>query len=80
MIYNFYEFWIMNFQVFLLVGAVASHKFVIGFCLGLELAGANSTFLRLILAIFVFSVGSAIGIGIGMLTFKVSKKYILIFI
>lgn len=64
------------FQVFLLVGAVASHKFVIGFCLGLELAGANNTFLRLILAIFVFSAGSAVGIGIGMLTFKVSKKNI----
>lgn len=68
------------FQVFLLVGAVASHKFVIGFCLGLELADANSSFLRLILAIFVFSAGSAVGIGIGMLTFKVSKKHILIFI
>ncbi|XP_043799448.1 zinc transporter ZIP3-like [Apis laboriosa] len=62
-------------EVFLLVGAVASHKFVIGFCLGLELAGANNTFLRLILAIFVFSVGSAIGIGIGMLTFKMKNDW-----
>ena len=38
-------------EVFLLVGAVASHKFVVGFCLGLELAGANSTLFRLVIAI-----------------------------
>ena len=63
-------------QVFLLVGAVASHKFVVGFCLGVELAGANSTIPRIVLAIFVFSAGSAIGIGIGMLTFNVSKKFV----
>ncbi|XP_076231094.1 zinc/iron regulated transporter-related protein 88E [Calliopsis andreniformis] len=62
-------------EVFLLVGAVASHKFVVGFCLGLELAGANSTLLRLILAIFVFSAGSAVGIGIGMLTFRANNKW-----
>lgn len=67
-----YNLWL---QVFLLVGAVASHKFVVGFCLGLELAGANSTLFRLVIAIFVFSAGSAVGIGVGMLTFKVSKKF-----
>lgn len=61
-----------HFQVFLLVGAVASHKFVVGFCLGLELAGANSSVVRLVLAIFVFSAGSALGIGIGMLTIRAS--------
>ncbi|XP_043583393.1 zinc transporter ZIP3-like [Bombus pyrosoma] len=62
-------------EVFLLVGAVASHKFVVGFCLGLELAGANNTLFRLVLAIFVFSAGSAVGIGIGMLTFKMQNKW-----
>ncbi|KAK9308586.1 hypothetical protein QLX08_001447 [Tetragonisca angustula] len=62
-------------EVFLLVGAVASHKFVVGFCLGVELAGANSTIPRLVLAIFVFSSGSAIGIGIGMLTFNMKNKW-----
>ncbi|XP_012137243.1 zinc/iron regulated transporter-related protein 88E [Megachile rotundata] len=62
-------------EVFLLVGAVASHKFVVGFCLGLELAGANNSLLRIISAIFVFSAGSAVGIGIGMLTFKMDNKW-----
>ncbi|KAK1128198.1 hypothetical protein K0M31_002668 [Melipona bicolor] len=62
-------------EVFLLVGAVASHKFVVGFCLGVELAGANSTIPRIVLAIFVFSAGSAIGIGIGMLTFNMKNKW-----
>ncbi|CAK9825386.1 Zinc transporter ZIP3 [Anthophora retusa] len=62
-------------EVFLFVGAVASHKFVVGFCLGLELAGANSTLLRLIIAIFVFSAGSAVGIGVGMLTFRMDKGW-----
>ncbi|XP_076748604.1 zinc/iron regulated transporter-related protein 88E [Xylocopa sonorina] len=62
-------------EVFLLVAAVASHKFIVGFCLGLELAGANSTFLRLLLAILVFSAGSAVGIGIGMLTFRMRNKW-----
>ncbi|KOC69748.1 Zinc transporter ZIP3 [Habropoda laboriosa] len=62
-------------EVFLLVGAVASHKFVVGFCLGLELAGANSTLLRLVLAIFVFSAGSVVGIGAGMLTYRMDKKW-----
>ncbi|XP_043521900.1 zinc transporter ZIP3 [Frieseomelitta varia] len=62
-------------EVFLLVGAVASHKFVVGFCLGVELAGADSTIPRLVLAIFVFSAGSAIGIGIGMLTFNMKNKW-----
>ncbi|CAL7932828.1 unnamed protein product [Xylocopa violacea] len=62
-------------EVFLLVAAVASHKFIVGFCLGLELAGANSSFLRLLLAILVFSAGSAIGIGIGMLTFRMRNNW-----
>lgn len=62
-------------EVFLLVGAVASHKFVVGFCLGLELAGANSAFLKILLAILVFSGGSAIGIGIGMITFRMTNHW-----
>ncbi|XP_076629019.1 zinc/iron regulated transporter-related protein 88E [Colletes latitarsis] len=62
-------------EVLLLVGAVASHKFVVGFCLGLELAGANSSLLRLVSAIFFFSAGSAVGIGIGMLTLRMDKKW-----
>ncbi|XP_053989976.1 zinc transporter ZIP3-like, partial [Hylaeus volcanicus] len=62
-------------EVLLLVGAVSSHKFVVGFCLGLELAGANSSLCRLLLAIFFFSIGSAIGIGIGMITLRLDKSW-----
>ncbi|XP_026673784.1 zinc transporter ZIP3 isoform X3 [Ceratina calcarata] len=62
-------------EVFLLVGAVASHKFVVGFCLGLELAGANSVFFKILLATLVFSGGSVIGIGIGMITFRMTNQW-----
>ncbi|XP_066590435.1 zinc transporter ZIP1 [Prorops nasuta] len=62
-------------EVILLVCAVASHKFVVGFCLGLELAGAGRAVSKLVAAIFVFSGGSSLGIGIGMLTFKVDESW-----
>jgi len=63
------------FKVLLLTGAVASHKFVVGFCLGLELAGVSKSVPKLIFAIFLFAIGSVVGIGIGMLTFQVRKVY-----
>ncbi|KAG5680098.1 hypothetical protein PVAND_009624 [Polypedilum vanderplanki] len=54
-------------KVMLLFGAVVSHKFVVGFCLGVELsASAGAKFLHHFIAIFVFSAGSVLGIGIGM--------------
>nr|XP_031836583.1 zinc transporter ZIP3 [Nomia melanderi] len=62
-------------EVLLLVGAVASHKFVVGFCLGLELAGANSSLVKFVLAIFTFSAGSAVGIGSGMLMLRMSHDW-----
>ncbi|XP_033322958.1 zinc/iron regulated transporter-related protein 88E [Megalopta genalis] len=63
-------------EVLLLVGAVASHKFVVGFCLGLELAGASSSVFRLVLAIFTFSAGSAVGIGTGMLMLRMKHEWL----
>lgn len=71
---NFDFVCIRFFQVLLLTGAVASHKFVVSFCLGLELAGVGKSVPKLVFAIFLFAVGSVIGIGIGMLTFQVKKK------
>ncbi|KAL6256797.1 hypothetical protein P5V15_011736 [Pogonomyrmex californicus] len=62
-------------EVLLLTGAVASHKFVIGFCLGLELAGVSKSIPRLVFVIFLFAIGSVIGIGIGMLTFQVNTDW-----
>lgn len=51
-------------KVILLLGAIASHKLVVGFCLGLELA-SNTTFCRHFMGILVFAAGSVIGIAIG---------------
>ncbi|XP_020295847.1 zinc transporter ZIP1 [Pseudomyrmex gracilis] len=62
-------------EVLLLTGAVASHKFVVGFCLGLELAGLSKSIGKLIFAIFIFSIGSVVGIGIGMLTFQADTDW-----
>jgi solute carrier family 39 (zinc transporter), member 1/2/3 len=54
-------------QVTLLVAAVASHKFVVGFCLGVELCANQAGRSRNhFIAIGVFALGSALGIGLGM--------------
>ncbi|KAH8420703.1 hypothetical protein KR222_002344, partial [Zaprionus bogoriensis] len=55
-------------KVLFLLGAVACHKFVMGFCLGLEFrsnprASTRSQFI----GILVFSLGAVCGIGLGML-------------
>jgi solute carrier family 39 (zinc transporter), member 1/2/3 len=50
----------------LLLGAVASHKFVVGFCLGAELlASAPGRLCAHIVCVLLFSGGSVAGIGIG---------------
>ncbi|KAL3284852.1 hypothetical protein HHI36_018991 [Cryptolaemus montrouzieri] len=51
-------------KVLLLLGAICSHKFVVGFCLGLELASSTSV-CRHIIGIFVFASGSVAGIALG---------------
>ncbi|XP_015432632.1 PREDICTED: zinc transporter ZIP3 [Dufourea novaeangliae] len=62
-------------EVLLLVGAVASHKFVVGFCLGLELADSSGSIARLLLASFVFSAGSVVGIGSGMIMLRMRYEW-----
>lgn len=53
--------------VMILFIAVVSHKFVVGFCLGVELSVSSGvTFKQHFAAIFVFSAGSVLGIAIGM--------------
>lgn len=55
-------------KVYLLLLAVSSHKFVVAFCLGVELcANANARLKNHLLAIFIFSMGSVLGIGLGIL-------------
>lgn len=61
-------------EVFLLTGAVVSHKLVMAFCLGLELAESFSTVCRYITAMLFFSGGSSLGIGLGMWAFNVSES------
>ncbi|CAH1112063.1 unnamed protein product [Psylliodes chrysocephalus] len=59
-------------KVLLLLGAIASHKLVVSFCLGMELASNSSyTFLRNFVCILIFSAGSVAGIIIGMVIYDV---------
>lgn len=52
-------------MVFLL-GAVSSHKLVVSFCLGAELVGGGVPLIPHLVAVLVFSLGSAAGVGLGM--------------
>ncbi|KAF7998137.1 hypothetical protein HCN44_009535 [Aphidius gifuensis] len=59
-------------EVLLLVGAVISHKFVVAFCLGLELAESSGSLCSYICAMILFCGGSSVGIAIGMMTFEIN--------
>ncbi|XP_012252170.2 zinc transporter ZIP1 [Athalia rosae] len=63
-------------KVLILVAAVASHKLVVGFCLGVELAATAGSFIRHLLAIVVFAGGSAAGIGIAMMIIQIKENWI----
>lgn len=52
-------------EVLLVMAAVASHKLVLAFCLGMELVTAGFDGFRFIICLTMFSVGCPIGIGIG---------------
>ena len=47
--------------------AVAAHKFVIAFCIGVELVAARTKTGLSIIYVIMFAVVSPLGIGIGML-------------
>lgn len=76
-----FDLYILNkffnkFQVLLLLGAVACHKFVVGFCLGVELSSTpGSRFRNQLLAILIFSFGSILGIGVGMAIIDLKTVY-----
>lgn len=53
--------------VYYMFGAVAAHKFVIAFCVGVELIVARTKFWLAVVYIFTYSVVSPMGIGIGIL-------------
>lgn len=54
-------------QVLLLLSAVSSHKLVVAFCLGAELASDGRSFISLSQSMLVYSLGSTLGIVLGML-------------
>ncbi|KAH8294895.1 hypothetical protein KR018_004014, partial [Drosophila ironensis] len=59
-------------KVLFLLGAVACHKFVMGFCLGLEFrSNPQSNFRAQLFGIAVFAAGAVCGIGLGMLVVDV---------
>ncbi|BFF89349.1 protein zntD [Drosophila madeirensis] len=63
-------------KVLFLLGAVACHKFVMGFCLGLEFRSNPQTTLRSqFVGILVFALGAVCGIGLGMLIVDVPAEW-----
>lgn len=48
-------------------GAVSAHKYIIAFCIGVELLAADTKRWLSITYIFTFSFMSALGIGVGIL-------------
>lgn len=62
-------------KVLFLLGAVACHKFVMGFCLGLEFRSNPSASMKSqIVGILVFALGAVAGIGLGMLLVNMSES------
>ncbi|XP_067648507.1 zinc transporter ZIP1 [Eurosta solidaginis] len=63
-------------KVLFLLGAVASHKFVMGFCLGLEFRSNPQTSSRQhFLGILVFGLGAVCGIAIGIVIVDVPSNW-----
>ncbi|XP_026289696.1 uncharacterized protein LOC113214532 [Frankliniella occidentalis] len=56
-------------QVLFLLGAVSSHKLVVSFCLGAELVGGGVGLVPHLVAVLVFALGSAAGVGVGMILY-----------
>ncbi|XP_049877532.1 zinc transporter ZIP1-like [Pectinophora gossypiella] len=54
-------------NVWYMFGAVSAHKYIIGFCIGVELLAAGTKRWLSVLYVFTFSFVSALGIGIGIL-------------
>lgn len=56
-------------KVLLLLGAISAHKFVVAFCLGVEICSQNhpqTSRTSNLVQIVIFSLGSVLGIAIGM--------------
>ncbi|CAH0548125.1 unnamed protein product [Brassicogethes aeneus] len=53
-------------NVWYMFGAVSAHKFVIAFCIGVELMASQMTTTMVVVYVFTFAVVSPLGIGIGI--------------
>ncbi|KAH8369400.1 hypothetical protein KR009_009659 [Drosophila setifemur] len=63
-------------KVLFLLGAVACHKFVMGFCLGLQFrSNPQTSFRAQFIGISVFAAGAVCGIGLGMLIVDVPSGW-----
>ncbi|XP_023176141.2 zinc transporter ZIP3 isoform X2 [Drosophila hydei] len=63
-------------KVLFLLGAVACHKFVMGFCLGLEFRSNPRASIRSqFIGILVFALGAVCGIGLGMLIVDIPSTW-----
>lgn len=62
--------------VLLLLGAVSAHKYVVGFCLGVEICSHGSRHrCSHILQILTFAVGSVAGIAVGMILDDIGQTF-----
>ncbi|KAG8257279.1 hypothetical protein J6590_053087, partial [Homalodisca vitripennis] len=57
-------------KMLLLLGAISSHKLVVSFCLGAELASDGRSFFSLSQSMLLYSLGSSLGIILGILIEK----------
>lgn len=63
-------------KVMLLLGAVSAHKYVVGFCLGVEIcSNGNRERWSHVLQILTFSIGSVAGIGVGMVLDDIGQTF-----
>lgn len=56
-----------TYNVWYLFGAIATHKFVIAFCVGMELVSSKTKSVLVILYIGTFAIVTPLGIGLGIL-------------
>ncbi|XP_053693548.1 zinc transporter ZIP1 [Sabethes cyaneus] len=63
-------------KVMLLLGAVSAHKYVVGFCLGVEIcSNGNRQRWSHVLQILTFAVGSVAGIAVGMVLDDIGQTF-----
>uniref|UniRef100_A0A6P7EZQ8 Zinc transporter ZIP1-like n=1 Tax=Diabrotica virgifera virgifera TaxID=50390 RepID=A0A6P7EZQ8_DIAVI len=65
-------------NVWYMFAAISAHKFVISFCIGMELVISGIKTYLVVIYVFIFSFVSAAGIGIGILVSKIDNTATLV--